>query len=261
MSDFIKEVWDSQARQFGQSNYASWGDIEMINLEVQNLIKFIPKNSIILDIGCANGFSTKMIAERVSPSQLFAADFSQEMVNEAVRLLGNITGTNVKVFQSDIRAIELASESVDVCLATRTIINLPTWGDQIKGIEECLRVTKMGGVVLLSEGFWEPLVKLNALRQIFGLTPLAEHDFNRYIKQDKLEVFLRSRGLNYEIVEYSSLYYFGSRIARELATDYLSFEGYSNPINSEFATLAHKYPKCGGIGIQQLVVIKKLGSD
>ncbi len=111
--------------------------------------------------------------------------------------------------------------------------------------------------MILSEGFWEPLSKLNSLRTLMGLDPLVEHDFNRYIKRERLRDWLDSKKLHYEITDYSSVYYLGSRLVRELATDFSRFEGYSNPINSEFAQLARKYKTCGDIGVQQLVVTSK----
>jgi hypothetical protein len=100
-------------------------------------------------------------------------------------------------------------------------------------------------------------MRLNALRQILGLQALVEHDFNRYLKQTRLEDWLTTRNLQYKIIEFSSMYYLGTRVARELATDHESFAGFSNPINSEFGRLARMYPRCGGVGVQQLVVIVK----
>ena len=257
MSDHILNTWNAQAVKFGQSHEVSWGDLDMISLEVEQISKFIERGKTIFDIGCANGYSTKLVVDRVAPESVIAADFSPEMVVQAKKLLSGLPIRDVRVFQSDIRNIDLASDSVDVCFAIRTLINLPTWSDQIQGIEECLRVTKSGGKVLLSEGFWEPLIRLNTLRQVLGLSPLVEHDFNRYLKQPRLEAWLTMHNYAYEIVEYSSMYYLGTRLMRELATAHESFPGFSNPINTEFANLARKYPRCGGVGVQQLVVISK----
>jgi len=257
MTDHILQVWESQAVKHGQSHEASWGDLDMIKLETEHVSKFICPGQIVLDIGCANGFSTRLVAEKVVPKSLLAADFSPEMVKQAKESLGGLPVEEVRIFQTDIRQIDLPSSSVDVCFAIRTLINLPTWTDQVRGIEECLRVTKSGGKVLLSEGFWEPLVRLNALRQILGLSPLVEHDFNRYLKQTRLEDWLEANQYSYQIVEFSSMYYLGTRLARELATESESYPGFTNPINHEFASLARRFPRCGGIGVQQLLVIDK----
>jgi ubiquinone/menaquinone biosynthesis C-methylase UbiE len=257
MRDHILQTWNSQAARFGQSHEASWGDLNMISLEVEQISNHVERGNSILDIGCANGYSTRMVIERTAPEMVLAADFSPEMVEQARKLLSGLPVRELRVFQTDVRSIGLPSNTVDVCYAIRTLINLPTWADQLQGIEECLRVTRPGGKVLLSEGFWEPLMRLNALRQILGLQTLVEHDFNRYLKQTRLEDWLTMRHLQYDIIEFSSMYYLGTRLARELATDHESFAGFSNPINSEFGRLARKYPRCGGVGVQQLVVIVK----
>ena len=76
-------------------------------------------------------------------------------------------------------------------------ILLNSWEEQKKAINECLRVTKPGGKVIFSEGFWEPFVLLNSLRTIMQLPPLVEHDFNRYIKQNRLEEYLEQMNLNF----------------------------------------------------------------
>ena len=257
MSNFIKEFWDSQAMRFGSAHDASWGDLEMISLEVNAVVGSIGSGGVVVDAGCANGFSTRKIADRVKPSKLHAFDFSGEMIAQAreSHLAGGVFDVNV--FESDIRKIALGDGVADACYTTRTLINLPSWTDQQTGISECLRIIKPGGLVLLSEAFWEPLCKLNALRLVVGLPALVEHDFNRYIKIEKLTQWLTAQKLQFEIHDFSSMYYLGSRFIREMATDASAFPGFTNPINKDFADLARKYPSCGSIGVQQLVVIKK----
>lgn len=256
--NFIKQIWDKQGEKFGELHTASWGDIEMINLEVDEIAGRIQPNSRVLDIGCANGFSTRLIASRTRPKSLFAADFSEPMVATAARVLDGVA-PNVRTFVGDICQIDLPNSSVDVCYAIRVVINLPNWERQQTAILECARVTRPGGVILLSEGFWEPLVRLNSLRTVLGLSPLVEHDFNRYLKEERLSEWLQRLGMSFEIVEFSSMYYLGSRVARELATNFADYEGYSNPINSDFAKLAKSYKQCGDIGVQKLIVLKKPG--
>ena len=257
MNDFIKDFWDSQAERFGPAHDASWGDSEMISLEIDAIADCISQGDVFVDAGCANGFSTRQIAERVNPVKVHAFDFSGEMIAQAMKSHLASKEFDVNVFESDIRKIDLSDGIADVCYTTRTLINLPSWADQQTGISECLRVVKPGGLVLLSEGFWDPLCKLNALRQIVGLPALVEHDFNRYIKLERLIQWLTEQKLLFEIRDFSSLYYLGSRFIRELATDASTFPGFTNPINKEFADLARKYQSCGSIGVQQLVVIKK----
>ncbi|MEG1657394.1 MAG: hypothetical protein RR292_07955, partial [Christensenellaceae bacterium] len=98
--------------------------------------------------------------------------------------------------------------------------------------------------------------RLNALRALGGLSPLYEHDFNRYLKQPRMEKFLLDGGYHFEHIDFSSIYYIGSRFLRELVTDFESFEGFSNPINKDFYEMEQKYSG-GNFGIQQAYVVTK----
>ena len=97
---------------------------------------------------------------------------------------------------------------------------------------------------------------LNALRTLKSLAPLVEHDFNRYLKQKSVSEFLVSNEQSFEVVDYSSIYYLGSRFLRELVTNPDEYPGYSNPINKIFYEIEKDYSG-GGFGIQQAYVIKK----
>ena len=152
--------------------------------------------------------------------------------------------------------MEFEDNSFDVVYTTRVLINLPNWEEQVQGIEECIRITKKAGTVILSEGFWEPLTLLNSLRSLKQLPPLVEHDFNRYIKKYKLEQLLKNKELEYVVEDFSSIYYLGSRFLRELVTNPSDYPGYSNPINKLFYNIEKEFSG-GGFGIQQAYVIKK----
>jgi len=249
--EHIKKFWDSNAETFKNSHWASWGDIYAIKLETDCIAKYIKDGDYVLDAGCANGFSATEQLKKHNIN-LVGIDYSEKMIDMAKK---NETA-NASFYLGDIKNIQYPDNIFDVTYTTRVLINLPTWKEQIMGINECIRVTKPAGTIILSEGFWEPLNKLNALRQICGLEPLVEHDFNRYLKKSRLEKFLNENNLSYVKEDFSSMYYIGSRLFRELMTEHEKYEGYSNPINEEFCNLAAKF-NGGGFGIQLAYVIKK----
>lgn len=158
--------------------------------------------------------------------------------------------------RGDIRHLRFDDNVFDFTYTTRTLINLSTWEEQKQGIAECLRVTKPGGKVVLSEGFWEPLMLLNALRALKQLSPLVEHDFNRYLKLQRVHEYLDCLGLRHHVDDFSSIYYLGSRFLRELVTDTSAYPGFSNPLNRIFFDIERNYSG-GGFGIQQAIVIRK----
>jgi ubiquinone/menaquinone biosynthesis C-methylase UbiE len=255
MNDFIKDFWENQAREFKGHHKASWGDKYALDLEFDLITSFIETGNRVLDVGCANGFASIAQAKK-KKIELTGIDFSKEMIKYSLQNKKLQNADNVSFKVGDITNISFDDNSFDIVYTTRVLINLPNWELQKKGISECIRVTKKGGTVIFLEAFYEPLVKLNALRLIAGLSSLEEHDFNRYLKKYKLEDFIKSLDYSFINVDFSSVYYLGSRFLRELVTDYKMYEGYSNPINYEFFKLEKEYSG-GGFGIQQAYIIKK----
>lgn len=254
--DFIKEFWESQAKKHGESPDASWGDNFAIDLEVNNIGNYISDGDRILDVGCANGFALLRHAKEKQLENSIGVDFSDNMIEMANGALSKSKHTNLSFKVGDVRKLDFENNQFDLVYTTRVLINLPNWEEQMQGINECLRVTKPNGKVVLSEAFWEPLVKLNAIRSLFGLNSLVEHDFNRYLKKSKLEKFLLKNKALYEINDFSSVYYLGSRLIRELVTEVNKYPGYSNPINEIFYNLEKDFSG-GNVGIQQAYIITK----
>ena len=256
MGDFIKQFWEGQAIKFKDSHSASWGDNYAIDLEIENIAKYIEPGDSVLDVGCSNGHATLAMLQK-KPSKLVGVDYAENMIRYANEKKNKISNADNVFFEvGDIMNLPFQSDIFDVVYTTRVLINLPNWEDQVKGIEECIRVAKKGGIIIFSEAFWEPLVLLNSLRALRQLPPLVEHDFNRYLKKSKLEEFLKEKKLKYTSEEFSSIYYLGSRFLRELVTNPGDYPGYTNPINKIFYDIEKEFSG-GGFGIQQAYVVYK----
>lgn len=255
--DHIREYWDSQGQTHGESHWASWGDNWMIDLEIETIGKHMKDGDRVLDIGCANGYATFRQAESHKLASITGVDFAPSMVAAAQtteRQKG--LGDDISFSEGDIRSLQFQNNTFDVAYTTRVLINLPTWEQQMQGIAECIRVVKPNGIIVLSEGFLEPLMLLNAMRSLKNLPPLVEHDFNRYLKLSALESHLKKLGLSYQIEDFSSIYYLGSRFLRELVTDPAAYPGFTNPINKLFYEIEKQFSG-GGMGVQQAVIITK----
>jgi ubiquinone/menaquinone biosynthesis C-methylase UbiE len=262
MNEYIREHWDQQAETHGAAYSASWGDLFAIQLEVATIGQFIHEGDRVLDVGCANGFSMLQHLDK-KPASLTGVDFSEGMIRAAWQNAEKVQAGQAPVhFEAgDIRKLRFADRSFDLVYTTRTLINLPTWEEQKGAILECIRVCRDGGTVVLSEAFWEPLALLNALRLVKALPPLVEHDFNRYLKKSLLEEFLSARALEFEAVDFSSVYYLGTRFLRELVVDsktQVDFKkaAFDNPFNELFYQIEKDYSG-GGFGIQQAYVIHR----
>lgn len=255
--DHIREYWESQGRVHGESHWASWGDNWAIDLEIETIGKYLKDGDRVLDIGCANGYATFRQNETHKLKSITGVDFAPSMIAAALEAKSKkALGVEVAFAEGDVRALQFGDDTFDVAYTTRVLINLPTWQEQKAAIAECIRVVKPKGTVVLSEGFWEPLVLLNAMRSLKGLPPLVEHDFNRYLKRSSVEAYLKELRISHEFEDFSSIYYLGSRFLRELVTDPSAYPGFTNPINKYFYELERKFSG-GGMGVQQAVVIRK----
>lgn len=255
--DHIKEYWESQAQKHGESHWASWGDNWMIDLEIDTIGKHIKDGDRVLDIGCANGYATARQAKSHKLASITGVDFAANMVAAGQKTKQQKGwGDEISFIEGDVRSLQFADNTFDVAYTTRVLINLPTWEQQMHGIAECIRVVRPNGTIVLSEGFWEPLMLLNAMRSLKNLPALVEHDFNRYLKLSALEAHLKDLGLRYQIEDFSSIYYLGSRFLRDLVTDPAAYPGFTNPINKLFYEIEKQFSG-GGMGVQQAFIITK----
>jgi len=54
----IRDYWTCQAVEHRQSSAASWSDQMMIDLEIREILQHLADGDRVLDVGCANGYST-----------------------------------------------------------------------------------------------------------------------------------------------------------------------------------------------------------
>src|SRR5947208_16858376 len=81
----------------------------------------------------------------------------------------------------DALALDEHDAAYDAVVCVRVIINLGEWERQARGLAECVRVLRPGGVFLLSEATLQGWRRLNALRAEWGLPAIAMPGFNEYV--------------------------------------------------------------------------------
>ena len=74
-STFNHSYWEKNAQKFQTSHAVSWGDINIINLEINKIASYLKNGDFVLDAGCSNGFSTFEIA-KLKDITVRAFDFS-----------------------------------------------------------------------------------------------------------------------------------------------------------------------------------------
>ncbi|MGI8588258.1 MAG: class I SAM-dependent methyltransferase [Chloroflexia bacterium] len=257
--DEIRAYWTQQALAHGQSPAASWTDQPVIELEIQTITQYLAEGDRVLDVGCANGFSTVQFAA-FQQIAILGLDYIPAMIDAArERLAGladRLRGT-VDFAVGDARQLALPDAQFDKVVVVRVIINLGEWPDQVQGLQECVRMVKPGGLLLLSEATLQGWRRLNALRREWGLPDIPVPGFNNYLDEEMVVAALAPWMELQAIINFASTYYVGSRVLKPMLARACNLEiDVADPLmewNRWFAQL----PSAGDYGTQKLLVFRK----
>ena len=255
----VHEYWASQAEAHGADPAASWSDRTVIDMEVRQIADRVDDGDRVLEVGCANGYSTIEVAARRTVD-IDAFDYVAEMVDQAQarlererdRLLGRVTFSVGDVLELD------ASEAYDKVVSVRVMINLGSWDDQVRGMRGCLRALVPGGTLLMSEATVQGWQKLNEFRGEWGLPAIPMPPFNNYLDEEAVASALADDVRSIDIVDFASTYFVGTRVLKPLLARVLgdAAPDVADPLmhwNRWFGSL----PPWGDYGTQKLFVVKK----
>jgi len=256
----VHEYWTRQAREHGQSPSASWSDHRVIEMEITEIAKHLTDGDKVLDVGCANGYSSMQFAcaRRI---QLRGLDFVPEMIEQARARLGtmqdNLAGS-VEFDVGDIMQLKEPANSYDKVIVVRVLINLGTWERQLSGLRECIRVLKPGGLLLLSEATLQGWRRLNALREEWGMEDIPMPAFNQYLDQEKVIGAVSGEAELLELSNFASTYYVGTRLLKPLLAQATRAPVSVADPNAEWNRWFSQLPPVGDYGTQKLFVFRKL---
>ena len=213
----------------------------------------------VIDIGCANGFSTVNYARQFK-IDIKGIDYIPEMVAAAKLRLSSHTAPlrgRAAFDTGDICSLREPDAHYDAVVVTRVIINIPERERQIAAIREAARVVRPGGVLLLSEATKEGLDQLNRLRSEWKLPPIPEPAFNNYVD----EPLVRDAAADLLDVErisnFSSTYFVGTRVLKPLLAEVLNREIDVAKPEMEWNRFFSLLPAAGDYGTQKLFVFRR----
>jgi ubiquinone/menaquinone biosynthesis C-methylase UbiE len=255
----VHEYWSRQAGEHGQSPAASWSDHRVIEMEIAEITKHLADGDRVLDAGCANGYSSVQFAgaRRI---RLRGVDYVPKMIEQARERLSAMTDGlvgSVEFEVGDITDLRETSDRYDKVIVVRVLINLGTWQRQLKGLRECIRVLKPGGLLLLSEATVQGWRRLNALRAEWGLEDIPMPPFNEYLDQDQVIAAVRNQAELLELSNFASTYYIGTRVLKPLLAQATHAPVSVADPNAEWNRWFSQLPPAGDYGTQKLFVFRK----
>jgi ubiquinone/menaquinone biosynthesis C-methylase UbiE len=259
VEDEIVNYWSEQAVKHRQSPAASWSDTMVIEMEIREILNYLEDGDRVLDVGCANGYSTLQFAmkKRVNIRGL---DLIPDMIEQARLRLNNLSRVplgSVEFHVGDATDLAEPQETYDKVIVTRVIINLGSWTNQLKGLHECTRVLKPGGMLLLSEATLQGWLRLNKFRREWGLEDIPVPPFNNYLDQEQLLESVSGHLQIIEIKNFASTYYVGSRVLKPLLIRALGASIDVADPDMEWNRWLSQMPSWGDYGVQKLFVFSK----
>ena len=255
----IREFWNQQAVEHGQSFAASWSDRPVMEMEVRKLLTYLNDGDRVLDVGCANGWSTIQFASQRKLS-VRGVDYIPEMIAQANQRLessrAHLVG-DVEFETGNIMALQEPDGAYDKVVVIRVLINLRSWENQLLAIRECARVLRSGGTFLMSEATVQGWKKLNDFRREWGLPDIPMPPFNEYLDQDQVVAAAGPELELVEIADFASSYYVGSRLLKPLLAQALGSQIDVASPEMEWNRFWSMVPPVGDYGTQKLFVFRK----
>lgn len=132
--EYVEEVYEKIACHFSHTRHRPWP-------QVTKFLNSLPENSTILDVGCGNG--KYLNAELEKPQIIIGTDITQNLLKIAVT-------KSPDIFRASNLNLPVKSNSVDACISIAVIHHFSNPKMRMRAIEELIRITKTGGLILIT---------------------------------------------------------------------------------------------------------------
>lgn len=246
----LKSRYDALALSKDYRTTAS--DYQLRELEIDTAAAYMQDGMLTLDVGCGLGYAITQYAQRRS-MVCHGIDYSENMIAGAVDLLQKnhpALVPRVQFRHASVTALPFPDNHFDVVTSHRCLMALLDWDKQQAALCEIHRVLKPGGVLVLMEGTFEGLERLNSARTKAGLEPIAPDGRDRLITlkfhEGDLLSFCR-RYFMHENTHRFGMYYFLTRVVQPLLVAPES-PSYDHKLNAVARELAKFFPDFDGMG-------------
>jgi SAM-dependent methyltransferase len=182
--------------------------------------KYLRSEQEVADIGCGDGRATRRYALLVSSCVGIERSDHLRAIAMADQEAEPIA--NLEFRGGDILDLGEYAGALDVVITERVLINLPSWAQQQRAIEQIHAALRQGGTYVMLENSEDGDRALNDLRERVGLKRIPQHWHNLFLDWDAFAAFVAPR---FDLLERHgfSLYYLLTRV---YAQTFASFEGF-----------------------------------
>ena len=227
-------------------------DYNLRELEIDLATEYIFDTARTLDVGCGLGYAVIQYASR-KKIEAHGIDYAANMIKGAEELLCRnqpaLRGT-IKLRQASVLELPYPDNHFDVVTSSRCLMALLDWQLQKAALTEIWRVLKDRGTLVLMEGTFEGLERLNSARRQFNLDPIVADGRERlYTMKFHEEELLEFCKPLYRLVRIQrfGMYYLLSRIVHPLLVAPES-PRYDHRINRIAREIAEVFPDFEGLG-------------
>lgn len=254
----VYRLYEKESSEKGMASNCTMPDNGVRDLEIKILCKYISiaPNKRILEVGCGNGYVVSIISHMFPEAYFHAVDVNESMIGLCKQ---RPSLSNVYFEMASVKSIPENLKEFDIVYTERCLMNLVSWEDQKRALDEIYRTMKIGGILLLIETFKSGWKMLNESRRVVGIEeipipwqsqPFDDGEFDLYIS-DK---FIKSDLLEGNDENFLSTYYYGARILYPALIEGRKKLEYNNP----FIEMFKHFPPVLNYSPVQLRVLEKI---
>jgi len=140
----IQNTFNDIAAEFDVTRYKPWP-------HTMEFVKELPKNGLILDLGCGNGRNMVYLASVRRGFKILGLDFSNRMLKIAnEKAKQQKFDKNMELILGDVFKLPLASSTLDGALFVAALHHLPSAELRLESLLELKRCLKIGGKAFIS---------------------------------------------------------------------------------------------------------------
>jgi len=234
-------------------------DHQLRELEIRLALEHMRDGDRVLDVGCGLGYALQQYAEN-RKVQAFGIDYAENMIAEARKRIDVLSRPlEIDLRQASVIDLPFPEGHFDVVTSHRCLMALLDWEKQRQALREIHRVLRPGGVLVLLEGTFDGLERLNFYRRRFKLPEIAADGRDRLItlKFREKELLEFTNPLFESVrVQRFGMYYFLTRIVQPLLVA-PETPSYDHRLNHVARQIAELVPDLEGMGHLVGFVLRK----